>query len=80
MSDYKIEPLFRDIKYVSEALGMSPQTIKRWVRQGKFPQPVNYSEFSREKLGGTEPYRWTRVALNAWYKDYTGSEVEVFVF
>ncbi len=68
----KERPLFRDIKYVCEVLGRSPQTIKRWVKKGAFPRPCNHSEFGLARLGGTEAYMWTTDDLNNWYAAFTG--------
>lgn len=43
---------------VAALFGCSPQTVMRWVAQGILPQPLNYSEQFKGKLGPTMYIFW----------------------
>lgn len=44
--------------------GRSPNTIRLWVSKGWLPQPCNYNDYFKNKLGQTHPLFWD--ATEVW--------------
>ena len=63
----EVKPIFRDINYVSKRIGVSPQTIRRWVRNGAFPAPCNHNKSLKECMSGNERFFWTEISLQTWF-------------
>jgi excisionase family DNA binding protein len=56
--------MFLSDKQIAERIGVSRQTIWRWVSQGDFPPPV--------KLGPSVT-RWKTSAVDAWLAEREGA-------
>lgn len=56
-------------KHVCERLGISPATLWRWIKAGKFPAPG--------KLQGTSYCGWQESVVDEWIEQHFGLEPEV---
>ena len=54
------EPAFWDVKATANRFGVSPATIWRWVREGRFPAPVQL---------GDNCTRWRITDVLAWEEE-----------
>ncbi len=45
---------------VCERLRVSPRTIRRWLREGKFPQPIRLGD------APNSPLRWPEEDIQQW--------------
>lgn len=53
---------------VADTLGVHPNTIDHWRRQGRFPQPVRFP--------GGRTIRWRPGDVERWVADQLGAEAQ----
>jgi prophage regulatory protein len=56
------QPIYLDVTQVAARLGVSPDTIWRWKREGRFPKARKLS---------TRVTRWLRTDVEAWEAEQT---------
>jgi hypothetical protein len=74
---HEAESVFITIHEVALLYGCSTRTIKRWIKAGKLPLPINYVN-TDPIFSKTAELRWPREAFMRLLKGQTAASIELF--